>query len=88
MTSAGLDTSTDQVPAVQTSTLTFTTYGEGAWGSSPWGDPHAVTRRLSPVPNGACAQLSVGLRVREAGAFFQLAGLVLESASGGGPGQR
>lgn len=88
MTNAYADFSSDTNPAVETMALSFTTYGHGGYGTSPYGDPHAVLRRVFPVPNGSCAQLTVGFRVREAGSFWQLAGYTASFATAGGKNHR
>lgn len=88
MSTANVDISTDNTPGASTVPLTFTRFGKGAWGTSAWGDPHAVLRRIAPVPNGDCAQLTVGIRVREAGSYFQLAGFTSDFEPSGGKSHR
>lgn len=85
LTAAVVESSTDLAPAVVSTPLAFDSYGFGAWGSFPWGNPTKALQRIFPLPNGQCAQLTVGLRVREAAAFWQLAGFTVEYE--GGPGK-
>ncbi len=71
MSTASVDFSTDLHTVVATQAITFT-------GNAP-------LRRIFPVPNGQCAQMTIGFRVREAGVFWQLAGFAMEYT--GGPGK-
>lgn len=68
------------VPLQSEVEMTFEGYGDGGYGEPDWGNTSAKSRRITPLPrnHGMAAQLSVGFRLREAGARFQLQGWVVE----------